>query len=332
MKNYSLIIGIDVSKLTLDIVGINTTSNITLKHTVINNELKAIERFFKRSAIDIKTTLVIFENTGIYGHNLSVVCNKLNLDYAEVSALEIHRSLGIKRGKSDKADALSIAKYALSHLYDLKLSNLIAEDIEKLKLLYNQREKIMKALSQFKSLKELEGFMTKEQIKELVKSNNKLVRNLQKSLSEVETLIAELIKSNEAVNNNYTLLRTIPGIGEQVALYLILVTHNFTRFSDARKLACYGGVAPFPYQSGTSIKGRNKVSHLADKKLKSLLNMGALTFKKYDYQMAIYYEKKLAEGKNKMLVINNLRNKLLSRAFAVINRQQPYVNTHKFAA
>ncbi|WP_026705032.1 transposase, partial [Flavobacterium soli] len=94
---------------------------------------------------------------------------------------------------------------------------------------------------------------------------------------------------------------------------------------------CYSGVAPFEYSSGTSVKGRTKVSHLADKKMKSLLHMCALTAIKYDPQLKEYYNKKKAEGKNSMLVLNNIRCKIISRVFSVINRQTPYVNTYKFA-
>ena len=67
-------------------------------------------------------------------------------------------------------------------------------------------------------------------------------------------------------------------------------------------------------------------------KMKSLLNMCALSIKKYDKEIAEYYKKKVSEGKNPMLVMNNIRCKILSRVFATINRGTPYVNTHKFAA
>jgi transposase len=97
-------------------------------------------------------------------------------------------------------------------------------------------------------------------------------------------------------------------------------------------LACYAGVAPFPYQSGTSIKGRTKVHPLADKKLKSLLNMCAISAIRHDKEIKTYYERKAAEGKNKMLIINNVKCKLLARVFAVINRKTPFINTFKFAA
>jgi len=106
---------------------------------------------------------------------------------------------------------------------------------------------------------------------------------------------------------------------------------NFTAFQNARQLACYVGLAPFPYQSGTSIRGRNKVSPIADKKLKSLLKMCTLSAKNADKQLNAYWERKIKEEKNKILILNNIRNKLLSRVFAAINRHQPYVNTHKFA-
>ena len=108
-------------------------------------------------------------------------------------------------------------------------------------------------------------------------------------------------------------------------------TQNY-QCKDWRKLACYAGVAPFPYQSGTNIKGRTKVHPLADKKLKSLLNMCAIVAVRHDKELKAYYERKVEEGKAKMLVINNVRRKLLSRVFVVINRKTPFVNTFKFAA
>ena len=66
--------------------------------------------------------------------------------------------------------------------------------------------------------------------------------------------------------------------------------------------------------------------------MKSLLQMCAMTTLKYDPQLKEYYIKKKEEGKNSMLVLNNIRCKLISRVFAVVNRETPYVNTHKFAS
>ncbi|WP_405567949.1 IS110 family transposase [Polaribacter sp. Asnod6-C07] len=334
MKNYSLIIGIDISKSKLDIIGINANSETILQHQIIDNTKTKINLFLKKiiNKYSIVNVLVTFENTGIYGYLLACSLEKLNMDYCNLSALEIHKSVGIKRGKSDKKDALVIAQYAITNKYKLKLSVATEKHLTELKLLHTQREKITKAIRQFQNNKETELFLPKKMLSEFLKSNTSILKNLRKNLKLIDAQILNIIKTNDVLKTDYELTQSIPGIGPQTATYLLIVTKGFTCFENARQLACYAGVAPFPYQSGSSIKGRNKVSHLADKKLKSLLNMCALNAKKHDHQMNTYFENKVKEGKNKMLILNNIRNKLLHRVFAVIKRQQPYVNIHNFAA
>jgi len=334
MKNYSLIIGIDISKLKLDIIGIDANSETILQHQIIENTVSKINSFLKKviKKYGINDVLFSFENTGVYGYFLASSLDKMNVDYCNLSALEIHRSIGIKRGKSDKIDALVIAKYTLTNRFKLKLSVATEQHLMELKLLYTQREKVTKAIRQFQNNKETELFLPKEMLSKFSKSNTSIIKNLKRNLKLIDTQIVSIININSSLKKDYELVQSIPGIGPQTASYLLIVTKGFTCFENARQLACYAGVAPFPYQSGSSIRGRNKVSHLADKKLKSLLNMCALNAKKYDYQIKIYFNTKVDEGKNKMLVLNNIRNKLLHRVFAVIKRQQPYVNLHNFAA
>ena len=113
---------------------------------------------------------------------------------------------------------------------------------------------------------------------------------------------------------------------------MIAYTDNFSKFENWRKFASYCGIAPFPYQSGTSIKGRTKVSHLANKKLKAIINMCAIYAIQHKPEMKAYYQKRVEQGKNKMSTINIIRNKLIARVFAVVKRKTPYVDTYKFAA
>ena len=115
-------------------------------------------------------------------------------------------------------------------------------------------------------------------------------------------------------------------------MFLITYTNAFTKFKDARKFASFCGIAPFPNSSGTSIRGTTKVSHLANKKIKSLLDLCAKSAIQYNPEMKVYYHKRIEKGKNKMSTINIIRNKIVSRVFAVVKRQTPYVNTMKFAA
>jgi transposase len=113
-----------------------------------------------------------------------------------------------------------------------------------------------------------------------------------------------------------------------LALVAIIKTHNFTRFPNARKFACFCGTAPFEHSSGTSIKKKSRVSHLADKKMKSLLDLSAKSAIQYDKELREYYLKRTEGGKSKMSTINIVRNKILYRMFAVIKRQTPFFENY----
>lgn len=273
-----------------------------------------------------------FENTGLYSMPLAMYLNKHQLDYWDIPAIEIKKAKGITRGKNDKVDARNIAFYGITHIHKLKLCQIPEHDILKLQLLYSEREKVLKSIHAMQASKEVNSFMPKVIIKEVMNINKKTVLQLKAGLRNIDKAIMDIIKNNKQLQGCFELATSVPGVGKQSAVYLIIKTRCFTRFANWRKLACYAGVAPFEYSSGSSIKGKTKVNHLADKKMKSLLNMAALSAKKNDKEINSYYLRKTGEGKNTMLVLNAIRCKILSRVFAVIIRKTPFVNTQKFAA
>ena len=114
-----------------------------------------------------------------------------------------------------------------------------------------------------------------------------------------------------------------------IGAFMLVSTNNFTGFENGRKYACYSGIAPFPNESGSSIKGKTKVSHLANKKIKTLLSNGANSAKSYDPEIKAYYQRKIKEGKDHKSVINAISCKLVNRVFAVVKRQTPYVSTYQ---
>lgn len=121
------------------------------------------------------------------------------------------------------------------------------------------------------------------------------------------------------------LMLSIEGIGRKTALKMILETQAFTRFTDSRKFCCHAGVAPFSYLSGSSQHSRNRVSQRANKSIKSLLHLAALSaIQNKNSELRKYYDRKVAEGKNKMTVLNAIRAKLIARIFAVIRDDSIY--------
>jgi transposase len=163
-------------------------------------------------------------------------------------------------------------------------------------------------------------------------SNCFFITTKAKQIDLLEAEIDLIIKTNLSLNNSYQLLTSIKGVGPVIAITTIIKTHNFQRFENARKFACFCGTAPFPNESGSSIKKRTKISHLADKQMKALLDQGAKSALLYDKELKNYYESRLAKGKSKMSTINIIRNKIIARMFAVIKRQKPFVENYLAAA
>lgn len=335
MKNYLFHVGIDISKLKLDVVVIGSETPTFSDHFVVENTPKGVKEiidYLQKKKIDIGKTLFCCENTGVYTAPLSIYLNDKNYDYWVVPAIEIKRSKGISRGKNDKADAKDIALYSMRNIDKIKLSTVAEVEIQQLKLLHSEREKVVKTILLFGTFSENNGYLPAVVCKTAASINAKILKHTKLALKEIDLKIKEIICKDLILKQKFDLAKSVPGVGEQTAIYFLIITKGFTAFSDSRKFACYSGVAPFEYSSGSSVRGRTKVNHMADKKMKSLLQMCALTAIKYDPQMKTYYLKKKAEGKNSMLVLNNIKNKIISRVFCVVNRKTPFVNTSNFAS
>jgi len=163
-------------------------------------------------------------------------------------------------------------------------------------------------------------------------SSQKIIEMLNDQIKEVERQMMFLIKSDPELKRLYKIITSVVGVGMQTSIYLLVYTSGMTSFSTPRQLACYCGVAPFSKRSGTSIKGKTQVSHITNKKLKTLLHMCALNAVKYDPLIKQYYERKVMEGKNKMNVLNNVRNKLIHRIWAVVQSNEEYDKNYHMKA
>jgi len=325
-------IGIDMSKLIFDAC---IYSNNASKQ--FDNSKKGYKQLvawaYKNSDSDKENIIFVFEHTGLYSHGLSVYLTAKNIPFLLVPGLEVKRSLGMVRGKNDKADAKNIARYGYRMRDEITPTNISSEQELSLKRLLSLRERLVKQRAGYKtSLKEQKRVLLQKDNKTLFSTQQKMICYLTKQIEEIEKEMLSLLKNNESMIRNYQLITSIKGIGSQTALFMIAYTANFTKFKNHRKFASYCGIAPFQNQSGTSIRGRTKVSNLANKKIKSLLDMCAKSSIQHNTEMRNYYEKRIELGKNKMSTINIIRNKLVSRMFAVVNRNQPYVDIMKYAA
>ncbi len=191
---------------------------------------------------------------------------------------------------------------------------------------------MLKTVLSLSMTEENNDFLPKDVTSEIQELNKDALKKMKEIIGKLEKKMMEIIEANEQMKTQYKLVTSVPGIGQQVAINLILTTKCVTAFETSRQLACYAGVAPFEYSSGSSIRGKTKVSPMANKKLKSILTMSALAAKRSDKGIADYYNRKIKEGKNAMLVMNAIKCKLIARVFATVKRGTPYVNTLKYAS
>ena len=329
--NYFEFIGIDISKLTIDVsIHSNKKANV-FENT--NKGFKSMMAWTKKN-ISCKEVEILFamEHTGIYSLPISIFLSEKQLNFILLPGLEIKRSLGIQRGKDDKIDAKRIAAYAYQKRDTIQPSTLPFDNILKIRRLLTLRDKFVKQRASYlKEQKENPRFLKRKENSVLFKSTDSTIDFLTKQIKTVEKELDNIVKSDELMYKQYCLIISIKGVGTQTALFFIAYTNCFTSFDNWRKFASYAGTAPFPYKSGTSIKGRTKVSNLANKKIKSLLNMCARSAITCNPELKLYFQTRKQKGENGMSTLNIIRNKLISRIFAVVNRGTPYVDICKFA-
>jgi transposase len=326
---YKGYVGIDVSKNTLDAVCVEKGKRKGV-HLIISNDTKGFKELFKwlNKTLKYKSKEILFcmEHTGIYTYKIASFLSEKELDFSLENPLQIKRSMGITRIKNDKADALLIAKYAMRHLDSLKLYKLPLKAIDKLKHLIAYRERLIKSKRAMKvASNELVKCVEKENSSFISKETNSLLKVLESKIKNVDIEIMDTINSVKELKTNYDLILSVGGVGPAVAMNVIAYTNNFTSFQNARQFACYSGIAPFEHTSGISLKGKTRISNLANKKMKSLIGIGACSAIQHDPELKKYYHRRIDEGKNPLSTINVIRNKIVSRMFAVVKRGTPFV-------
>ena len=301
-------IGIDISKAKIDMAVISPTYENVL-HQVCDNNIASLKACFskllKKLKAGVSELLICCEQTGIYGRPLEQVCTAMQLPLWVEPAIKIKYASGLRY-----ADRVKLYKES-------------PEACQKLQTLLGCRETLLLQCNQIEQQLNEASVFDKEKYQLLKSCFETPLKALKRKIVQIEKEIARIKESNSEIKANAELIKSIPGIGEQTALHFIVYTKNFTTFHTANHLACYAGVAPFPDESGTIVK-RARVSSLANHKLKKLLHLAAMAAIRCKGELRDYYIRKVTEGKNKMLVLNNIRNKLIKRMFVVLKNRTPY--------
>lgn len=324
MKENTLFIGIDVSKLTLDLC-LQLPGGAT--NHQIRNTVKSIGAFFRKiMKVNKEAKLVVcMENTGYYNWPCYEVFEQMNIELYVVNALHLKRSLGLVRGKSDTIDASRIMKFITIHYPELKATKIARRQLRELQALVAQRNRLIETKRRLEVPCHELSFMTNKTFADKAKkSTQKLIKVLEEQVKEIEKDINGLISADPELYESYNYITSVQGVGKVLAWTILIKTNEFKSINDPKKLACYAGVVPFEYSSGSSIYKKPRVSNMADKALKKLLHLSAMRAVRLKGELQDYYQRKVAEGKNKMLVLNAIRNKIVARICSVVNNKKMY--------
>lgn len=329
---FNYFIGVDVSKATLDFAVAKT--NQILFHQQVSNDTKGITQFLKELRQQTKATigqcLFCMEHTGIYNNPLLKALHQLSANIWVERAAHIQESMGLTRGKTDQVDAKRIALFAYKNRDEARLWAPPRAVIAQLDRLTARRARLVKVIKQLQTpLTDANGFLDKAEHRVEKLACAASLKALKADLKSADKAILDLAQADPELKRLFERVTSVVGISQTTAAEIIVTTNEFKAITDPRKFACYAGVVPFERSSGQR-KGKPQVSHMANKKVKSLLHLGAMSAIQHCTQLKVYYQRKVGEGKNKMLVLNNVRNKLVHRVFACVRENRNYNENFSF--
>lgn len=330
--DLEVFVGVDVSKETLDFVVLK--EDLTKQfHMQVENNKRGICSFYKRLNSEIKvrreSCLFCLEHTGIYCNPfLEFAATKELLVWLE-DAKKIKAYHGLEREKNDAIDAYRIAEYGYAKRHKIKRWEAPREVISELKAMIKLRERLMTTKKRLTDPLREDEKLNKQWLKEHKKLVQPIIDKTKKQIKEIEAKLKQLIREDEQLSKLYRLISSVKGVSLIVGVNTIVVTNEFKKISDPKKMACHCGVAPFKKESGKSVRGRSKVSHQANKSMKTLYNLSARSAVSSKGEMRDYYLRKVEEGKNKMSVMNAVRNKIIHRIFACVRDERKYENIYE---
>lgn len=336
-----IVVGIDISKEKIDASAIDVREGqiglVKLGYQVFENRPMGFRRIIVWAKRLIKGTrhedvLFCCETTGGYDRALCDYVYAKGLDIWRESALQIKRSMGVRKGKDDKADSLMIAEYAMRHMDKAVFYETPSEAVRELKTLFLYRYKLVQEKTEKTvRMKEMEATAAKSKsMTFILRDARKSIKAIDKSIKECERQILQIYSDNENLKKNYDHINSVSGIGIVNATAFIAYTNNFANFTTANKIASYWNCASFRERSGTSVDKKAYVKCYSSSLLKAYLTQAAECTVKNHGIYHDYYLRLNAAGKPYGVIINNVRNKLIHMVFSLVNNDMDYEENHEF--
>lgn len=311
-------LGIDIAKLKFNVCLIN--HNDKLRHKVFPNTATGFEQLKGwLSKQDIHSVHACLEATGTYGEALSIFLHEAGHMVSVVNPAAIKAFAGsrLSRTKTDRVDAELIARFCQAQVPPAWTP--LPSEVRELQALVRRLE----SLIEMRVMEEnrLSSGITVEAVRQSVEQ---LMAYLNKQIKHTEELIRNHINSNPTLKQQSALLDSIPGIAETTAATLLSEITDITQYRSARQVAAYAGLVPRERQSGSSVRGRTRLSKIGNARLRRALYFPAITALRCSPFFQAWAAGLQKRGKSKMSVICAVMRKLVHLAFGVLKNGKPF--------
>jgi transposase len=314
-------LGVDVSKAKLDCLLLDSTTGKVKSKSIQNTNAgfkQLIEWLAEKKAPNAH---VIMEPTGVYHEPAALALTDAGLTLSLVNPAQLRQfaqGLGVK-SKTDKADSSVLARYG--ETLKPEAWQPPSKSARHLKALLARRDAVADDLQREQNRQEaIEFAVSPDEVKQSIIQS---ISFLKAELKRLEETIKEHIDSDPDLRGKKTLLETIPGVGERVSSNLTALFAAKT-FNSAEQLAAYLGLVPVQWESGTSVRGRPRLSKAGPAHLRKLLYMPAVVARQHNPHLKAFGDRLLAKGKTKMAVIGACMRKLAHLCFGVVQTGRPY--------
>lgn len=324
MSQISNFVGVDISSASFMACAGAAPWKLTVKPEDFHNHEDGFVIFLdwlKVHNMTPENTVVCMEATGVYGEGLAYFLSANNYPVAVEPPLNIARKFPANASKTDALDCQYIAEYACRYVDKLALWEPRNDILEQVKVLLTTRQLFSVQITAHKNA--LHAVNRKKVLSEVArKVNQDIIAQITKHIAEIDAEIRRLIYSDTTFKKTFLLLLSIPGVGLQLAAHLIIITQDSL---DPRELAAFAGISPIQHASGTSVYRGPTSRHYGPPALRKLLYLAACCVRTHRAEFKQYFLRKVAEGKPRKLVLNNIQNKLLKIACAVLVSQKPFI-------
>lgn len=331
MQRPNFYVGIDVASATFAVTIFTEPANPIKTKVEIANSVEGLNGFIQwlnEHRVTPDNAVLCMEATGVYGELLCHFLASQEYRIAVEPPLKVKRAFNTTGHKTDAVDSAQIAEYAHRFIDELNFWKPNDAIIEQIKVLLAAREQfstqLIANITVFKTLdrKYIQTPIANQMYKETIEY-------LKANIKDIDKEIKRLIDQDPTFRQMIGLMLTIPGVGLLLASNLLVLTQGFTKPITAKQLAAHAGICPYQHVSGSSVFKRPRSRRYGPPMLRKLLYLAALSLRTHNDDFRKYFYRKVAEGKSKRLVINNIANKLLVIICAIMTSRTQFISNYR---